>query len=91
MDVDEPLLLFRVQYLQCIDHDFLAWPPAALLRQDDALSFLFKRLFDAPVPFHKPPDSYERQVLRTLLAKIRQAAGTAVPETVSICILAQQK
>ncbi|KAM0811700.1 putative Methyltransferase-domain-containing protein [Seiridium cardinale] len=76
MDVDEPLLLFRAQYLQCLDHDFLTWPPPALLRQPDAQSFLYKHIFDPSRLPHRPPVGYEKRVLKTLIARIQRAAGS---------------
>ncbi|KAK6086937.1 hypothetical protein SCUP234_02030 [Seiridium cupressi] len=76
MDVDEPLLLFRAQYLQCLDHDFLTWPPPALLIQPDAQSFLYKHAFDPSRLRHRPPVGYEKRVLKILLAKIQRAAGS---------------
>ncbi|KAH8199905.1 hypothetical protein TruAng_005961 [Truncatella angustata] len=78
MDVDEPLLLFRSQYLQCVDHDFLAWPPSTLLRQPDALQFLFRRMFDTEKLLHRPPVQYELRILKTLVTKIERVTGQGV-------------
>lgn len=84
MDVDPPLLLFRAQYLQCLDPDFLTWPPASLLKQPDAQTFLYKRLFDPIKVPYRPSISYEAKVLEMLIARIQRAmSGTAVVESVS--------
>lgn len=84
MDVDPPLLLFRAQYLQCLDPDFLTWPPASLLKQPDAQIFLYKRLFDNSKVPYRPSLSYEAKVLEMLVARIqRSMSGTAVVEIVS--------
>lgn len=84
MDVDPPLLLFRAQYLQCLDPDFLTWPPASLLKQPDAQIFLYKSLLDpAKIPY-RPSVSYEAKVLEMLIARIQRAmSGAAVAESVS--------
>ncbi|KAI1871594.1 uncharacterized protein JN550_004588 [Neoarthrinium moseri] len=76
MDIDEPLLLFRAQFLQCIDHDFIRWPPSVLLQQPDAQSFLSKKLFNVSNPSSHPPASYEARVLKTLIAKIAKSVGS---------------
>lgn len=82
MDVDPPLLLFRAQYLQCLDPDFLTWPPASLLKQPDAQIFLYKSLLDpAKIPY-RPSVSYEAKVLEMLIARIQRAmSGAAVAES----------
>ncbi|KAK6223945.1 hypothetical protein LQW54_000091 [Pestalotiopsis sp. IQ-011] len=78
MDVDPPLLLFRAQYLQCLDPDFLTWPPASLLKQPDAQIFLYKRLFDTSKVPYRPSVSYEAKVLEMLIARIQRAMSGAV-------------
>ncbi|KAF3018798.1 Protein fam86a [Neopestalotiopsis sp. 37M] len=85
MDVDAPLLLFRAQYLQCLDPDFLTWPPVALLKQPDAHVFLYKRLFDpAKVPY-RPSASYEVKVLEMLIGRIQRAVpGAGATESESL-------
>ncbi|ETS75302.1 hypothetical protein PFICI_12246 [Pestalotiopsis fici W106-1] len=82
MDVDVPLLLFRAQYLQCLDPDFLTWPPTALLRQLDAQVFLYKRIFDPVKVPYRPSVSYEVKVLEMLIDRIQKAMpGAAAAES----------
>ncbi|KAI0128009.1 putative methyltransferase-domain-containing protein [Xylariales sp. AK1849] len=81
MVVDEPLLLFQGQYLQCLDTDFLTWPPVSLLKQPDALSFLFKRLFDTSNSPKLPPAGYQLKVLNSLFARIENLPGCALKES----------
>ncbi|KAH8668724.1 hypothetical protein BX600DRAFT_510792 [Xylariales sp. PMI_506] len=77
MDVEEPLLIFRAQYLQCLDPDFLRWPPVSLLRQSDAQRFLYKYLFDSTCSPHKlPPTAYRLETLTALMAKLQKIADT---------------
>lgn len=71
--IDSQLLLFRRQYLQLVDAQFLAWPPKELLRQPDAQQWLFRRLFDPERVLRQPPERYQLRVLKPLLAKIEDA------------------
>jgi hypothetical protein len=87
MDIDEPLLLFRAQYFQCLDVDFLSWPPAALLKQPDAQRFLSKYLFDEARLLYPPPAAYQFKVLSALLARIDRAVGFELMNEVSWEIL----
>ena len=82
MNIDEPLLLFRAQYFQCLDPSFLSWPPAALLKQSDAQRFLYKHLFDGSRLDHLPPEGYQLHILRLLLARIEKAVGAGSADNV---------
>ena len=71
--MDPQLLLFRRQYLQLFEPDFLAWPPKALLRDPDAQRWLYQNLFDAEKRSRLPSDRYQLRVLKVLVAKIEQS------------------
>ncbi|KAI8955931.1 putative methyltransferase-domain-containing protein [Xylaria longipes] len=72
-DVDSQLLLFRRQYLQLFEPDFLAWPHAQLLRRSDAQAWLFKHLFDESRNPRLPPERYQLRVLRPLISRIEKS------------------
>ena len=74
-DVDKSLLLFRRQYLQLFEPDFLAWPPQKLLRAADAQVWLYRRLFDEGRTPYLPPGGYQLRVLKGLIARIKKASG----------------
>lgn len=67
------LLLFRRQYGQLVEHDFLAWPPKQLLRDAGAQTWLYRKLFDHERNSRLPPERYQLRVLKSLLAKIEQS------------------
>ena len=69
-DLDYRLIIFRRQYLQLFEPDFLAWPPARLLETADVQTWLCKNLFDSGRRRHLPPRQYQTRVLRTLISKI---------------------
>ena len=71
--MDPQLLLFRRQYLQLFEPDFLAWPPKQLLRDPDAQAGMYQNLFNADPNPRLPPQRYQLRVLKALLAKIEQA------------------
>ncbi|KAK5127965.1 hypothetical protein LTR85_005082 [Meristemomyces frigidus] len=71
--MDSQLLLFRRQYYQLVEPDFLAWPPKQLLRDAGVQAWLYKKLFDADGNDRLPPARYQLRVLKPLLAKIEQA------------------
>jgi protein-lysine N-methyltransferase EEF2KMT len=71
--MDPQLLLFRRQYLQLVEPDFLAWPPKQLLRNADAQAWLYKKLFDPSKNDRLPPERYQLRVLKPLVAKIQQS------------------
>ena len=75
-DVDKSLLLFRRQYLQLFEPDFLAWPPQKLLRAADAQVWLYRRLFDEGRTPYLPPGGYQLRVLKGLIARIKKASGS---------------
>jgi hypothetical protein len=83
MDIDEPLLVFRGQYFQCLDPDFLAWPPGMLLKQPDARRFLLKYLFQGKGLDKLPPSGYQSKVLSILLSKIEKLAKPDITNEVS--------
>ncbi|KXJ96065.1 putative methyltransferase-domain-containing protein [Microdochium bolleyi] len=71
---DPELVLFRRQYRQLFEPDFLSWPPLALLRNDDAQAWLFRNLFDHSRNRYLPPWQYQLCVLETLVRRIAKAA-----------------
>jgi len=71
--MDPQLVLFRRQYLQLFEPDFLAWPPKSLLRDAGVQQWLFKHCFDADTNAHLPSDRYRLRVLKPLLRKVEQA------------------
>lgn len=72
-DIDPQLRLFRRQYLQLFEPDFLAWPPPQLLRRGDAQAWLFRNLFDEARNPRLPPERYQLRVLRPLVSRIEKA------------------
>jgi hypothetical protein len=72
-DADAQLQLFRRQYLQLLEPDFLAWPQPQLLRHGDAQAWLFKHMFDESRNAQLPPERYQLRVLRPLVARIEKA------------------
>jgi protein-lysine N-methyltransferase EEF2KMT len=72
-DVDPQLRLFRRQYLQLFEPDFLAWPHAQLLRRSDAQAWLYRHLFNESRNPRLPPERYQLRVLRPLIARIEKA------------------
>ena len=71
--MDEQLLIFRRQYLQLFEPDFLTWPPSQLLRDPSVQSWLYRTLFDKSRHDRLPPARYQVRVLKPLLAKIEQS------------------
>lgn len=74
-DIDQRLVIFRRQYLQLFEPDFLAWPPLQLLKNADVQIWLYKNLFDASRVPHLPPPRYQIRVLEPLIARINKATG----------------
>ncbi|KAK7943966.1 methyltransferase-domain-containing protein [Apiospora aurea] len=72
-DIDQRLVIFRRQYLQLFEPDFLAWPPLKLLKIADVQTWLYKNLFDASRVPHLPPPSYQARVLKLLIVRIEKA------------------
>lgn len=72
---DQNLVLLRRQYLQLFEPDFIAWPPLALLRNDDVQTWLFRQLFDPARNEYLPPPQYQLLVLDNLLRRIVKATG----------------
>lgn len=88
--MDPQLLLFRRQYFQLFEPDFLAWPPKQLLRDAAAQAWLYQNLFDADRDSRLPSERYQLRVLKPLLAKIEHAivdpeedVGTSFQPTLS--------
>lgn len=71
--MDQQLLLFRRQYLQLFEPDFLAWPPRQLLRDAGVQEWLYNNLFNAEQTSYLPPDRYRFRVLKQLMKKIENA------------------
>ncbi|KAK0248136.1 hypothetical protein LTS09_016720 [Friedmanniomyces endolithicus] len=73
MTMDPQLILFRRQYLQLVEPDFLTWPPRQLLRDPDVQTWLYHRLFDPERNDRLPPERYQLRVVKPLLAKVEAA------------------
>lgn len=71
--IDPQLSLFRRQYFQLFEPDFLAWPPAALLKEAGVQSWLYKNLFDDEKNSRLPPQRYQVRVLKPLIGRIEKA------------------
>ena len=71
--MDPQLRLFRRQYFQLFEPDFLAWPPKALLRDPAVQRWLYSNLFDASKTPTLPSERYQLRVLKSLLFKIEKA------------------
>lgn len=71
--MDPQLVLFRRQYLQLFEPDFLAWPPKSLLRDAGVQQWLYKHCFDTDNNPHLPSDRYRLRVLKPLVRKVEQA------------------
>jgi hypothetical protein len=71
--MDPQLVLFRRQYLQLFEPDFLAWPPKSLLRDAGVQQWLYKHCFDTDSNPHLPSDRYRLRVLKPLVRKVEQA------------------
>lgn len=71
--MDSQLLLFRRQYLQLFEPDFLAWPPKQLLRDSAIQAWLYKNLFSSEKNQYLPPPRYQLRVLKPLLNKIEKS------------------
>lgn len=72
-EMDPQLVLFRRQYLQLFEPDFLAWPPKQLLRDSDVQAWLYANLFNNEKNSRLPPERYQLRVLKTLVKKIEQS------------------
>ena len=71
--MDSQLLLFRRQYFQLFEPDFLAWPPKQLLKDMGIQRWLYNHLFNVDENSYLPPARYQYRVLKPLVAKIEQA------------------
>lgn len=71
--MDPQLLLFRRQYFQLFEPDFLAWPPKQLLRDADVQEWLYNHLFNMEKSSYLPSDRYRFRVLKQLVNKIEKA------------------
>ncbi|KAK5108765.1 hypothetical protein LTR62_007825 [Meristemomyces frigidus] len=85
--MDLQLLLLRRQYLQLVEPDFLAWPPNSLLRDANAQSWIYKRLFDPERTPRLPPAHYQIRVLKPLLAKIEQSIDDPEEDEISDALM----
>ncbi|RWA13080.1 hypothetical protein EKO27_g2033 [Xylaria grammica] len=82
-DVDPQLRLFRRQYFQLFEPEFLAWPHPQLLRRGDAQAWLFKHLFDESRNPRLPPERYQLRVLRPLVARIEKSVQDPEEDEIS--------
>lgn len=73
VNIDDQLLIFKRQYLQLVDPDFLIWPPKTLLRDAGIQEWLYKNLFEERQGRYLPPDRYQYRVLKALVSKLEQA------------------
>jgi hypothetical protein len=71
--MDPQLTLFRRQYFQLFEPDFLAWPPEQLLRDPDVQAWVYRNLFSVEKNRYLPPQRYQVRVLKPLVGKIEQA------------------
>lgn len=71
--MDPQLLLFRRQYFQLFEPDFLTWPPKQLLKDPHIQEWLYNRLFNADENVYLPPSRYQWRVLKPLVTRIEQA------------------
>jgi hypothetical protein len=71
--MDIQVLLFRRQYLQLFDPDFLTWPPKQLLKLSAIQSWIYMNLFDGEKNSMLPPPRYQLRVLKPLLARIEKS------------------
>ncbi|CZT18595.1 uncharacterized protein RCC_04439 [Ramularia collo-cygni] len=71
--MDPQLLLFRRQYFQLFEPDFLAWPPKQLLRDPTVQAWIYTHLFDSEKNSRMPPERYQLRVLKPLASKIEKA------------------
>jgi hypothetical protein len=71
--MDSGLRVFRRQYLQCLEPDFLAWPDPLLLKESDVQRWLYEQLFDTARISRLPPERYQFRVLKPLIARIERA------------------
>ena len=71
--MDPQLRLFRRQYLQLFEPDFLAWPPKPLLLDATCQAWLHSSLFDPNTSTALPPERYQLRVLKLLVARIEKA------------------
>lgn len=70
---DLQLVVFRRQYLQLFEPDFLLWPPKQLLRDAGVQTWLYNNLFNAERISYLPSERYQLRVLKPLLAKIEKS------------------
>lgn len=75
--MDPQLILFRRQYLQIFEPDFLSWPPKLLLKNADAQRWLYQNLFNQEENSYLPPERYQLRVLKPLLARIEQSVDNS--------------
>jgi methylphosphotriester-DNA--protein-cysteine methyltransferase len=71
--MDPQLVLFRRQYFQLFEPDFLAWPPKSLLRDAGVQQWMYKQCFDTDANPYLPSDRYRLRVLKPLLRKVEQS------------------
>ncbi|KAI0131483.1 putative methyltransferase-domain-containing protein [Daldinia grandis] len=72
-EADPQLLLLRRQYMQLFEPDFLAWPPAKFLKNEDVQKWLYKHLFDQSRNSRLPPENYRMRVLKQLITTVEKA------------------
>ncbi|KXT06942.1 hypothetical protein AC578_7101 [Pseudocercospora eumusae] len=81
--MDPQLLLFRRQYFQLHEPDFLAWPPKQLLRDSSVQAWLYAKLFDAEKNSYLPTERYQFRVLKPLVSRIEQAIENPEEDEIS--------
>lgn len=71
--MDSQLVLFRRQYLQLFEPEFIAWPPRALLRDAALQAWIYTHCFDSEMNANLPPERYQLRILKPLLARVEKA------------------
>ncbi|KXS93514.1 hypothetical protein AC579_6419 [Pseudocercospora musae] len=81
--MDPQLLLFRRQYFQLHEPDFLAWPPKQLLRDSSVQAWLYAKLFDGEKNSYLPAERYQFRVLKPLVSRIEEAIENPEEDEIS--------
>lgn len=63
--------------MQLFEPDFLAWPPAKFLKNEDVQKWLYKHLFDESRNSRLPPESYQMRVLKQLVTKVEKVIASS--------------
>ncbi|KAF1344577.1 putative methyltransferase-domain-containing protein [Delphinella strobiligena] len=72
-DALKQLQLFRRQYLQLQDIQFLTWPSSDYLRRANVQEWIYEQCFQSVDDSVIPPERYQLRILKPLLARIENA------------------